>query len=116
LGSFAGLLSYQAQSNKDRVDTVQMTFNLHMEGKNVTGNTLVVMSDSDNVEYSRNSGNGGNKSLKSVPQDAESFYVDASPTSYFVINLKSFPQVSGQYFERGKLIGNVTLRKTSGPL
>ncbi len=115
LGSFKGLLRYQSLKNRDRIDSVQMNFNLRQEGNTVTGDTLVVMSDPENVEYSRNVGNGGNKSLKSVPQNADAFYVEASPTSYFFINLKAFPSVSGQYFERGKLIGNVTLQKTDGP-
>jgi hypothetical protein len=114
LGTFRGVLKHQTIKNKGRIDTVVMTFNLKQEGKSIKGDTLVAMSDPSGYEYSRNAGNGGNRSLKSVPQDENSYYVDASPTSYFLINLKSFPEVSGQYFESGRLIGNVQLRKAEG--
>ncbi|MBA2404453.1 MAG: hypothetical protein H0V66_06765 [Bdellovibrionales bacterium] len=116
LGTFKGILRHQGSRLKGREDTVTMNFNLKQQGKNISGDTLIVMTDANHHEYSRNAGNGGNRALKSVPQDAESFYVDASPTSYFLINLKSYPQVSGKYFERGKLIGDVELRKMDGPI
>lgn len=114
LGSFRGTLKHEGSKNDGRVDSVLMEFNLHQEDDKVTGDTLVVMADPNNVEYSRNAGNGGNRAMKSSSQDADSYYVDASPTSYFLINLKNFPEVTGQYYERGKLIGNVNLRKTDG--
>jgi hypothetical protein len=114
LGSFRGTLKHDSPKNEGRVDSVLMEFNLHQEDGKVTGDTLVVMADPSNVEYSRNAGNGGNRAMKSISQDADSYYVDASPTSYFLINLKTFPEVTGQYYERGKLIGTVNLRKTDG--
>lgn len=112
LGIFRGTLKHDASKNEGRVDNVLMEFNLHQDDNKITGDTLVVMADSNNVEYSRNAGSGGNRAMKSSPQDADSYYVDASPTSYFLINLKDFPEVSGQYFEKGKLVGTVKLFKT----
>ena len=113
-GSFRGALKHEATKNEGRVDSVLMEFNLHLEDGKVSGDTLVVLADPRNVEYSRNAGNGGNRAMKSSPQDVDSYYIDASPTSYFLINLKNIPEVTGQYYERGKLIGNVNLRKTDG--
>jgi hypothetical protein len=114
LGSFRGTLKHDSPKNEGRVDSVLMEFNLHQENGKVTGDTLVVMADPSNVEYSRNAGNAGNRAMKFNPQDVDSYYVDASPTSYFLIYLKTFPEVTGQYYERGKLIGTVNLRKTDG--
>jgi len=114
LGSLRGTLKHDGSKNEGRIDSVLMEFNLHQHGDKITGDTLVVMADPNNVEYSRNAGNDGNRAMKSSPQDADAYYVDASPTSYFSINLKSFPEVTGQYFERGKLIGTVYLRKIDG--
>lgn len=114
LGNFKGVMIHISGNNSGRKDSVAMSFNLTQTGKNISGDTLVTMTDANGHEYSRNAGNGGNRALKSIPQEPESYYVEASPTSYFVINLKSFPHVTGEYFERGKLIGKVNLQKFDG--
>lgn len=106
IGRFEGTLV-----NPDgREDTVVMQFNLVETKKEITGETFVTMTDPSGKEYSRNAGNGGNRSIKGA--DGENgYYIEASPTSYFLINLKHYPQISGKYFEKGKLIGDVQLRK-----
>jgi hypothetical protein len=71
---------------------------------------LVSMIDPSGKEYSRSAGNGGNKLIKKAHQE-NSYYFEASLTSYFLLDLTKFPWVTGQYFERGKLTGNVLLRK-----
>lgn len=107
LGKFEGIL----KRNNGREDTVEMNFNLIQNGKNIEGETLVVMTDPNGKVYSRDAGNGGNRSIKSAEGDG--YYIEASPTSYFLVNLKHYPQLSGKYFEKGKLIGEVHLRKIS---
>lgn len=106
IGRFEGVLV-----NPDgREDTVVMQFNLVETKKEITGETFVSMTDPSGKEYSRNAGNGGNRSIKSADSE-NGYYIEASPTSYFLINLKHYPQVSGKYFEKGKFIGEVQLRK-----
>jgi hypothetical protein len=108
-GQFEGQMRH-LPPNQQRIDTVQMQFNLQQVDKKIEGDTLVSMIDPTGKEYSRNAGNGGNKTIKKGDSE-NSYYVEASPTSYFLLNLSKFPRVSGQYFERGKLAGNVFLRK-----
>lgn len=106
IGRFEGVL----QRGNDREDTVVMQFNLVETKKEITGETFVTMTDPNGKEYSRDAGHGGNRSIKSA--DAENgYYIEASPTSYFLINLKHYPQISGKYFEKGKFIGDIQLRK-----
>lgn len=108
-GAFEGQMRH-LPPNQQRVDTINMQFNLQQVDKKIEGDTLVSMVDPSGKEYSRNSGNGGNKSIKKGESE-NSYYVEASPTSYFLLDLSKFPRVSGQYYERGKLAGNVQLRK-----
>lgn len=108
-GAFEGQMRHLSP-HQERVDTIIMQFNLLQVDKKIEGDTLVSMVDPSGKEYSRNSGNGGNRSIKKADTE-NSYYVEASPTSYFLLDLSNFPRVTGQYFERGKLEGNVTLRK-----
>ena len=108
-GAFEGQMRH-LPPNQQRVDTISMQFNLQQIGKKIEGDTLVSMIDPAGKEYSRSAGNGGNKSIKKGDEE-NSYFVEASPTSYFLLDLTKFPRVSGQYFERGKLVGSVLLRK-----
>lgn len=108
-GAFEGQMRH-LPPNQQRVDTISMQFNLQQIGQKIEGDTLVSMVDPSGKEYSRSAGNGGNKSIKKGDTE-NSYYVEASPTSYFLLDLSKFPRVTGQYFERGKLTGNVMLRK-----
>lgn len=105
LGRFEGVLQ-----RANREDTIVMQFNLIETKKEITGETFVTMTDPNGKEYSRNAGNGGNRSIKSADSE-NGYYIEASPSSYFLINLKHYPQISGKYFEKGKFIGDVQLRK-----
>lgn len=111
IGQFEGALTHSSGKNAGRVDTVVMEFNLTQTVKGISGNTLVLMIDPTGKEYSRNAGNGGNRALKGS-ELPDAYYVEASPNTYFMINLKRIPEVRGQYFEKGKFVGNVVLRKT----
>lgn len=106
IGRFEGIL----QRKNGREDTIVMQFNLIENRNEITGDTFVTMTDPNGKMYSRDVGNGGNRSIKSA-DSANGYFVEASPTSYFLINLKHYPQVSGKYFEKGKFIGDVQLRK-----
>lgn len=114
LGHFIGMLNHLRPS--DRKDSVVMQFDLVQEGNKLSGNTLVVMTDPNGKEYSRNAGNGGNRAIKINSSEVNSYYVDASPTSFFILSFKNFPRISGQYFEKGKLIGNVHMKKVFGDM
>jgi hypothetical protein len=112
LGHFLGILNFLRPS--DRKDSVVMQFDLVQDGNKLSGNTLVVMTDPNGKEYSRNAGNGGNRAIKINSDEVNSYYVDASPTSFFILSFKKFPRISGQYFEKGKLIGNINMKKVFG--
>jgi hypothetical protein len=114
LGHFIGMLNHLSPS--DRKDSVVMQFDLVQEGNKLSGNTLVVMTDPNGKEYSRNAGDGGNRAIKLNSNEVDSYYVDASPTSFFILSFKKFPRIKGQYFEKGKLIGNVQMKKVFGDM
>lgn len=114
LGHFVGTLDHMRPAN--RTDNVRMEFNLIQDGKSLSGHTLVTISDSAGNEYSKNAGNGGNRALKIHSREEDSYYVDASPTSFFILRFAKFPRIDGQYFEKGKLIGNVYLKKVLGDM
>lgn len=114
LGQFIGILNHVRPTG--RKDSVRMEFNLVQEGKKLSGNTLVAMTDPDGKEYSKNAGSGGNRALKINPDEEDSYYVDASPTSFFILSFKNFPRINGQYFEKGKLVGNVHMKKIAGDM
>jgi len=114
LGQFVGTL--RRQKPEERYDIVRMEFNLVQEDKKLDGGTLVTMTDHEGKEYSRNAGNGGNRALKANGKEVDSYYVEASPTSFFMISFKKYPRISGQYFEKGKLIGTLEMKKVSGDM
>lgn len=114
LGQYVG--SLLRLKPKESTDSIRFEFNLVQDGKNLTGETLVTMTDDTGKEYSRNAGNGGNRALKVNPNEPDSYYVDASPTSFFIVSFKHFPAITGNYYEKGVNIGKVILRKTQGDM
>lgn len=112
IGRFEGTMTHETVPDTGRVDLVMMHFNLFQNNKEIEGDTLVTMTNPEGKEYSRNSGDGGNRAIKGIADERDSYFVEASPSSYFLLNLRFFPQVSGKYFNKGKFVGNVQLRKT----
>lgn len=114
LGHYVGVL--KRTKPKQTEDFIRFEFNLVQQGEKLSGDTLVTMTDQEGKEYSRNAGNGGNRALKFVPNQSDAYYVDASPTSFFMISFKHFPQITGAYYEKGELIGKVEMRKVQGDM
>lgn len=111
IGFFEGSLTHKSGRNKGRVDSIQMNFNLIEQDGSIQGEALVSMVDPSGFEYSRNSSEGSNKSFKGT--NKENFiYIEASPTSYFLVDVSEFPKIIGVYFEKGQDIGTLTMRKT----
>lgn len=114
LGHFTGTLNRAKPKRSE--DTIRFEFNLVQEGDRLSGDTLVTLTDAEGKEYSRNAGKGGNRTLKIVPNQRDMYFVDASPTSFFMISFKHFPQITGSYYERGEFIGKIDMRKIQGDM
>lgn len=105
-GTFYGKLSYFAGSRRGKIDGALMEVNLaEVEGQ-LNGSIAVILSDENNEPYSRNRGNGGNKTIKYNENDRV-VYVEASPNSFFAFRARAFDgnEVSGEYYEDNVVVG-----------
>ncbi len=106
LGRFEGTLT----QNDGQLDSVILSFNFRQRDQVLQGGSHVSLVDSNGKEYSRHSDSGGNRTVKSGPAE-NSYYIEVSPISYMVLSFKHYPQLAGSYFERGRPVGKVELRK-----
>ena len=108
LGNFTGTLQ-----RKDRIDTVIMNLNLRKEGMKLVGDAYISLTDATGFEYSNKTGSGSNQSIKGIKGTTDSYFVEVSPDSYFLLNLASYPEVTGRFYEKGEELGVVTLTKSN---
>jgi hypothetical protein len=106
LGKFEGTLT----GASNRADGVLLRFRFRDRSGVVVGGSLVSLVDPSGKEYSRHADRGANRTVKAGPAE-NTYYVEASPTSYFVLSFKHYPQLAGVYYERGRPAGGVELRK-----
>lgn len=109
-GTFYGKLSYFAGTRRGKIDGALMEVNLgDVDGK-LAGSIAVILSDENNEPYSRNRGNGGNKTIR-YNESEKTVYVEASPDSFFAFRAKEFDgnEVSGEYYEDNAMVGKALL-------
>lgn len=70
---------------------------------------LVTVTDENGEEYLRNDRSDVKGIIKEAGENA--FYVEAGPSSFFLLSLKHYPQMAGKMFEEGKEVGKVILVK-----
>lgn len=110
-GVFSGKLSYFAGEKKGKIDLALLEVNLRQRDEVLDGSIAVILTDSDtNVPYSRNRGNGGNKTIRYNSADRV-VYVEASPNSFFSFRAAEFrrSEVRGEYYEKNALVGRAVL-------
>jgi hypothetical protein len=113
IGSMTGTLKYLDGKFKNEIHTLYMEMNFTITDKDLQGNSLIELRDANDHPYSTSRGDGGNNSLKISENNPNYLYVEVSPDSFFMIDLKSYPNFSGSYFKRDKKIGYIQLKKSA---
>ena len=96
LGRFEGTLTLK----DGREHTVKMMFH---------DQALVTVTDESGEEYLRNDRSDVKGIIKQAGENA--YYVEAGPSSFFLLSLKHYPQMAGKLFEKGEDVGTVAIRK-----
>lgn len=96
LGSFEGTLTLEDGCE-------------HIVKMLIQDTALVTVTDEHGEEYLRNNRSDIKRIIKHAGENA--YYVEAGPTSFFLISLKHYPQMTGKFFEEGKEVGKVILVK-----
>ena len=110
-GHFEGSLTHKTKQHRGRVDRIVMDINLVEENKVLLGEALIVLSDPSGNEYSRLNVSRGDKVFKEISDNPNTYYIDASPSSYILLNLNEYPKLLGEFYKQGEFIGTVTLKK-----
>jgi hypothetical protein len=112
LGRFEGRLYFTAGTRQGKTDSVLFLVDLQQEGRSKTlkGSVHVILTDEDGKSYSRNVGNGGNKTIKYAAGE-RMVYIEASPMSFFAIKASEFNknEIRGDYYDDNKLVGRTIL-------
>lgn len=109
-GTFYGKLSYFAGQRRGKIDGTLIEVNLAEREAKLDGAINVILSDENNVPYSRNRGRGGNKTIRYNEND-KVVYVEASPNSFFAFRAREFDgnEVNGEYYEDNAMVGKALL-------
>lgn len=110
-GVFVGKLNHFAGQRKGKADTALIEVNLSEQDGKLNGGIAVILTDEATQEpYSRNRGNGGNKTIR-FNEKERIVYVEASPDSFFSFPAREFNgnEVTGDYYENKILVGKAIL-------
>ena len=99
IGSFEGTFTQVEGKNKGRVDHVEMEFNLSMQDGKLMGAVRVLLSTPDGTVYSNSRGDGANQTLRPVEGQKDQIYVQTSPGSFMLLDLKNPNQLQGRYYD-----------------